>query len=190
MLGIATIVFFAVNLAPGDPTLYFLSPGMNQEVVDQMRTNFGLDQPVHVRYVRWLGAMLTGDFGYSFSHSRPVLDVLMDFVPNTLILSAAALSVAFLFGVVIGTIQAVRQYSLLDSAMSVVLLFFYSMPSFWLALMLILTLSLGARNVWELPIWFPASGMVGNDYDFLPFWGRVWDRVSHLVLRRSRWRSS
>jgi len=182
VLGIATIVFFTVSLAPGDPTLYFLSPGMTQEVVEQMRSNFGLDQPVHIRYVRWLGAMLTGDFGYSFSHARPVLDVLLDFLPNTLLLSASALLVAFLFGVVVGTVQAVRQYSALDSGMSVLLLFFYSMPSFWLALMLILTFSLFARNVWELPIWFPASGMTSTDYEFLSFAGRMWDRVMHLVL--------
>jgi peptide/nickel transport system permease protein len=87
LLGIATIVFFAVNLAPGDPTTYFLSPGMTQEVIQQMRANFGLDQPVYIRYVKWLGAMFSGDFGYSFSHSRPVVNVLMDFLPNTLILS-------------------------------------------------------------------------------------------------------
>ena len=182
VLGIATIVFFAVNLAPGDPTLYFLSPGMTQDVIEQMRVNFGLDQPVHVRYLRWLGAMLTGDFGHSISHSRPVLEVLVDFLPNTLILSACALFVAFFFGIIIGTIQAVRQYSVMDSAMSVVLLFFYSMPSFWLALMLILTLSLFARNVWDLPIWFPASGIVSVDYDFLTLGEKVRDRVMHLVL--------
>ena len=76
VIGVATIVFFAVNLAPGDPTARFLSPGMSQEVIEQMRRNFGLDQPLGVRYFRWLSAMLTGDFGYSFSHSRPVLDVL------------------------------------------------------------------------------------------------------------------
>ena len=182
VLGIATIVFFAVNLAPGDPTLDFLAPGMTQDVIEQMRVNFGLDQPVHVRYLRWLGAMLTGDFGYSISHSRPVLEVLMDFLPNTLVLSACALFVAFLFGIIIGTIQAVRQYSVMDSSMSVVLLFFYSMPSFWLALMLILTLSLFARNVWDLPIWFPASGIVSVDYDFLTLSEKVRDRVMHLVL--------
>ena len=95
VVGIATIVFFAVNLAPGDPTARFISPGMSQDVIDQMRSNFGLDEPVHIRYVRWLGAMVTGDFGYSFSHSRPVVDVLAEFVPNTLILSAAALLVAY-----------------------------------------------------------------------------------------------
>ena len=182
ILGIATIVFFAVNLAPGDPTLYFLTPGMTQEVVEQMRANFGLDQPVYVRYVKWLGAMLTGDFGFSFSHSRPVLDVLADFLPNTLILSACALAVAFLFGIVLGTLQAIRQYSFRDSALSVVLLFFYSMPSFWLALMLILTFSLFARNVWEWPIWFPASGMTSTDYEFLSFGAQVRDRLAHLVL--------
>jgi peptide/nickel transport system permease protein len=182
VIGIATIVFFAVNLAPGDPTARFLSPGMSQAVIDQMRTNFGLDEPVHVRYVKWVGAMLTGDFGYSFSHSRPVLDVLSDFLPNTLVLSAAALLVAFVLGILLGTVQAVRQYSKLDSGLSVVLLFFYSMPSFWLALMLILTMSLFARNVWELPIWFPASGMVSTEYDFLSFGGQLRDRFMHLVL--------
>jgi peptide/nickel transport system permease protein len=182
VLGIATIVFFAVNLAPGDPTLYYLAPGMSQEVIEQMRENFGLDAPVHVRYVRWLGAMLTGDFGYSMSHARPVLDVLAEFLPNTLLLSACALGVAFLFGIVLGTLQAIRQYSLRDSALSVVMLFFYSMPSFWLALMLILTLSLFARNVWEWPIWFPASGMTSVDYEFLSFGGQVRDRIMHLVL--------
>jgi peptide/nickel transport system permease protein len=182
VLGIATIVFFAVNLAPGDPTLYYIAPGMTQEVIEQTRVNLGLDDPVHVRYVKWLGAMLTGDFGYSFSHARPVIDVLQEFLPNTLVLSGCALVVAFLLGIVIGTAQAVRQYSVFDSATSVVLLFFYSMPSFWLALMLILTLSLFARNVWEWPIWFPASGMVGTDYAFLSLAGRIRDRLSHLVL--------
>jgi peptide/nickel transport system permease protein len=182
VLGIATIVFFAVNLAPGDPTLYMLSPGMNQEVVEQMRTNFGLDEPVYVRYVKWVGAMLTGDFGFSWTHSRPVVDVLMSVLPNTLVLSACALAVAFFFGILIGTVQAVRQYSLMDSAMSVVLLFFYSMPSFWLALMLVLTMSLFARNVWDWPIWFPASGMTSTDYDFLSRTAQLRDRIAHLVL--------
>src|SRR5690606_25524105 len=101
-----------VNLAPGDPALYYITPGMTQEVIEQTRENFGLDDPLGVRYVRWMGAMLTGDFGYSYSHSRPVLSVLANFLPNTLLLSACALAVAFLFGIVLGTLQAVRQHSL------------------------------------------------------------------------------
>jgi len=182
VFGIATIIFFVVNLAPGDPTLYMLSPGMTQDVVEKMRANFGLDQPVYIRYVKWVGAMLTGDFGYSWTHSRPVTGVLMELLPNTLLLSSLALLVAFVVGIVIGTVQAVRQYSLVDSSMSVILLFFYSMPSFWLALMLVLTLSVFARNVWEWPIWFPASGMVGNDYDFLSFGAQLKDRALHLFM--------
>ncbi len=182
VLGIATIVFFLVNLAPGDPTMYVLSPGMTPEVVEQMRANYGLDEPVHIRYVKWMGAALTGDFGTSHMHNRPVLDVLLTFLPNTLLLSACALGLAFLVGIVGGTMQAVRQYSLMDQGMSVVMLFFYSMPSFWLALMLILTFSLFARNVWHWPIWFPASGMTSVDYEFLTLGGKLRDRVMHLVL--------
>src|SRR5690606_28355504 len=125
-----TIVFFVVNLAPGDPTLYLLAPGMDADVIEQMRVNYGLDRPVYIRYVKWVGSMLTGDFGYSFTYRRPVAEVLMEFLPNTLLLTGCALAVAFAAGVVLGTIQAVRQYSALDSGLSVVLLFFYSMPSF------------------------------------------------------------
>ena len=182
VLGIATIVFFLVNLAPGDPALYVLSPGMSTEVVEQMRANYGLDQPVHVRYVKWMGAALTGDFGTSHTHNRPVLDVLLTFLPATLMLSGLALALAFLVGVVLGTLQAVRQYSVMDQGMSVVMLFFYSMPSFWLALMLILIFSLFARNLWHWPIWFPASGMTSVDYEFLSVAGKLQDRLMHLVL--------
>ena len=182
VLGIATIVFFVVNLAPGDPTLYLIAPGMSSEVIEQMRINYGLDLPLHVRYVKWVGAMLTGDFGYSFSYNRPVTEVLWAFLPNTLILSACALGLAFFVGIVLGTIQAVRQYSALDSSLSVVLLFFYSMPSFWLALMLILMFSLMARNVWEWPLWFPASGMTSTGYEFLGPGEKLLDRVRHLTL--------
>ncbi|MBW3534488.1 MAG: ABC transporter permease [Gemmatimonadetes bacterium] len=182
VLGIATIIFFVVNLAPGDPTQLLLSPGMRPEVLEQMRANFGLDQPIHVRYLKWVGALLTGDFGYSFSHSRPVLSVIGDMLPNTLLLSGLALLVSFAVGMLLGIVQAVRQHSATDSVLSVVALFFYSMPSFWLALMLILTFSLYARNVWGWPIYFPASGRVSVEYAFLPPLEQLRDRVMHLVL--------
>jgi peptide/nickel transport system permease protein len=141
VLGIVTIIFFVVHAARGDPTTTLIRPGLTPEVAAQMRANYGLDEPIPIRYAKWLGSMLTGDFGQSSSHGRPTLDVVMEVLPNTLLLSACALFVAFLFGVVLGTIQAVRQYSALDSTLSVVLLFFYSMPSFWLAMMLSLSLS-------------------------------------------------
>src|SRR5688572_30828080 len=113
-----------------------ISPEMSPQVIAQMRANFGLDDPLPVRYVKYMGALLQGDLGYSFSHRRPVLQVIGDILPNTLLLSTAALAASFLIGVLIGIVQSVRQYSLADQALSVIALFFYSMPSFWLALML------------------------------------------------------
>jgi len=175
VLGIATIVFVLIHLAPGDPVTVFAGPRTSPEVREQLIRSFGLDQPLYVQYFRWLGALLTGDFGFSFSQSRPVLDAILGFLPNTILLSVSALTVAFVFGIVLGTVQAVRQYSLLDSGLSVVLLFFYSMPSFWLALMLMLTLGMMLG-------WLPVSGPFGSEYEFLSFSGRLVDRARHLVL--------
>jgi peptide/nickel transport system permease protein len=181
LLGIATLIFFVLNLAPGDPTAFYFNPSIPPEVIEQLRRNLGLDQPVHVRYVKWLGAFLTGDFGYSFTQSRPVWRVVMDALPNTLVLTGVALVLVFLIGIAIGVYQAVRQYSIGDSVLSVVSLFFYSMPSFWLALMLMLIFALKAHE-WGWPIAFPPTGITSVDYDFLGFGGKVRDRLMHLAL--------
>ena len=182
VLGIATIVFFLLSLAPGDAASFFVSPNITPEVLDQIRRNMGLDQPVHIRYVRWMSSMLRGDFGVSFTRNQPVLDIVTEILPNTLLLSLCAVVLAFSGGILIGVFQAVRQNRLADSSLSVVGLFFYSMPSFWLALMLILVFSLGARNLWEWPIWFPASGMTSVDYPFMSPVEQARDRLMHLVL--------
>ena len=182
VLGVATIVFFVVHLAPGDPASLYIAPGVSPEAVEQVRQNMGLDRPVYERYVRWMGAMLQGDFGVSFSRNQPVRDVIVQILPNTLLLSFSALILAFGAGILIGVVQAVRQNSFTDGALSVGSLFFYSMPSFWLALMLILVFSLYARNVWGWPIWFPASGMVSVDHYAMGAWEQVLDRARHLVL--------
>ncbi len=171
-----------MSAAPGDMVDIMIRPGMTAEVAEQLRANHGLGQPIVVRYVRWMVDTLRGDFGYSVLHGRPVLDIIRSHLPRTLILSLTALAVAFFSGIVLGTIQAIRQYSWLDSGLSVVLLFFYSMPSFWLAYMLILTFSLFARNVWEWPMWFPAAGMLGTDHEGLSFVARVADRMRFMVL--------
>ena len=183
VLGIATIVFFVVNLAPGDPALRYMNPNLSPEALEQIRVNMGLDQPVHVRYVKWMTALARGDLGYSFTRNRPVLDIIKEILPNTLLLSVTAIGIAFVVGILLGIIQAVRQYSILDSATSVLSLFFYSMPSFWLALMMVLTFSLFARNVWDWPIWFPASDIQDvARYPFMTPWEKVQDRLWHLAL--------
>ena len=182
LLGVATIVFFLLSLAPGDPTAVYFGPGVSPEVLEQVRKNLGLDDPLLIRYGRWLAAFLTGDFGYSLVADMPVRARLASAVPNTLVLASGALVLAFIAGLVMGVVQAVRRNSFLDGALSAVALFFYSMPSFWLAIMLILVFSVGAGSLWGWPFHLPASGMTGPQYDLLDPMGRLGDRLRHLIL--------
>lgn len=181
LIGIATLIFFVLNLAPGDPTAFYFSPNMPPAIMEQLRQNLGLDAPVHVRYVKWLVAFAQGDFGYSFAQSRPVIDILKEVIPNTLMLCAGAIVLVFVIGIILGMLQAVRQHSLFDSSSSVIALFFYSMPSFWLALMLMLVFSLKAYQ-WGWPIALPPTGITSVDYEFLSTSGRIIDRIKHLIL--------
>ncbi len=181
LLGIATLIFFVLNLAPGDPTAFYFSPNMPPAVMEQLRQNLGLDQPVHIRYFKWLTAFAQGDFGYSFAQSRPVLDILKEAIPNTLMLCAGAIVLVFAIGMLLGMLQAVRQHSFFDSSSSVIALFFYSMPSFWLALMLMLLFSLKAHQ-WGWPIALPPTGITSVDYEYLTTGGKIMDRVRHLIL--------
>jgi peptide/nickel transport system permease protein len=181
LIGIATIIFFVLRLAPGDPTTFYFNPNIPPDVIEQLRRNLGLDQPLHIQYVRWVTSFFSGDFGYSFAQSRPVRDILLEALPNTLMLTGSALVLVFVIGILIGVLQAVRQYSVFDSASSVISLFFYSMPSFWLALMLMLVFSLKAHQ-WGWPIALPPTGITSVDYEFMSAGEKVWDRISHLIL--------
>jgi peptide/nickel transport system permease protein len=181
LLGIATLIFFVLNLAPGDPTALYFNPNIPPEVIEQLRRNLGLDQPLHIQYIRWLSSFLTGDFGYSIAQGRPVADIVWEALPNTLILTGAALVLVFIAGIAIGVFQAMRQHSFSDGALSVIALFFYSMPSFWLALMLMLLFALKAHQ-WGWPIALPATGITSVDYEFLSTGGKIADRLIHLVL--------
>jgi peptide/nickel transport system permease protein len=181
LLGIATIIFFVLNLAPGDPTTFYFNPNVPPEIIEQLRRNLGLDQPLYIQYFKWLTSFFRGDFGYSLAQSRPVADVVFEALPNTLMLTGTALVLVFLIGMFIGVLQAVRQYSIFDSTSSVVSLFFYSMPSFWLALMLVLIFSLKAHT-WGWPIALPATGITSVDYEFMGTGEKIMDRISHLIL--------
>jgi len=174
-----TLSFFLLQLAPGDPTAAYFNPNVPPEVIEAMRRNLGLDEPLHVQYVKWLGAFLTGDFGYSFSQSRPVAAAIGDALPNTLVLSGVSLAVIFLLGCAVGVVQAVRQYSMLDEGLTFAALFIYSMPGFWLALMLVLLVSAPwMPDALRLPI----SGMTSIGHGAMGPWEQLVDRARHLVL--------
>jgi peptide/nickel transport system permease protein len=181
LIGVATVIFIVLRLAPGDPTTFYFNPNIPPDVIEQLRRNLGLDQPLHIQYFRWLTSFLRGDFGYSFAQSRPVADVIFEAMPNTLLLTGTALILVFVIGILIGVVQAVRQYSIFDTTSSVVSLFFYSMPSFWLALMLMLVFSLKAYE-WGWPIALPATGITSIDYEFMGLGERIRDRISHMIL--------
>ncbi|HEU0013335.1 MAG TPA: ABC transporter permease [Longimicrobium sp.] len=181
LLGILTLIFFVVHLAPGDPATRFVGPNVPPEVVEQIRRNLGLDRPLHEQYVKWLWSFVRGDFGFSFTAGQPIVNLLPGILWNTVQLTLVSMVMIFAIGMLIGIVQAVRQYSLADNVLTFVALFFYSMPSFWFALMLVLVLSLKAgQNGW--PIQFPASGMMSVDYEYLPLGGKIVDRLRHLAL--------
>jgi peptide/nickel transport system permease protein len=181
LLGVATIVFLVLSLAPGDPSAVYFGPGMSPETLERIRRDMGLDDPFLVQYLRWLFSFVRGDFGYSFASNMPVSRRILAALPNTLVLASVSLLLAFLAGILMGVVQAVRQYSLLDTTLSGGALFFYSMPSFWLAIMLILVFSVNASE-WGWPLVLPVSGVVGTDHDLLGPLGQLRDRLMHLVL--------
>ena len=177
--GIATATFFMMRLAPGDPLDMYLEPQrqrrVDPEVIELLRRKYGLDQPIHVQYVRWMGNVLHGDFGESFRHRRPVSHLLAETIPYTLQLTVLAVLFDALIGITFGIISAVKQYSLLDKVVTLGSLIIYAVPGFWLALMLVLVFSVHLG-------WFPTSQTRSMDYEFLSLWGKIVDRLWHLVL--------
>lgn len=159
LLGISLLVFTIIHLAPGDPTAFFMSEkDFSPEQQARLREKFGLDKPLPVQYMMWLGKAIQGDFGRSFSFGKPVSDLIGDRLPATVQLQAAALFFALLFSIPIGIVSAVKQYSIFDNIASLTAFFGISMPAFWFALMLqlLFTLQLG---------WLPSSTM-GTDVAF------------------------
>jgi peptide/nickel transport system permease protein len=181
ILGILTLIFFNMHLAPGDPTSRYFDPNVSPEVIEQMRHNLGLDQPVYIQYFKWMKAFLTGDFGYSFGQLRPISQILPPVMWNTLQLTLVSTVIIFVIGMLIGIFQAVRQYRASDNVLTFVALFFYSMPGFWFALMLILLFSFKA-NQWGWPLQFPASQMTSVSHEFMGPVEKLVDRFMHLLL--------
>ncbi len=177
LLGIVTVTFFITRLAPGDPMDIYLESQrqIDPEVIELIRKKHGLDQPIYVQYVKWVANVARGDFGESFRYRRPVSHLLAEAIPYTLQLTILALVLDALLGISLGIISAVKQYSALDKAVTLGSLIIYAIPGFWLALMLVLVFSVNLG-------WFPTSQTRSMDYDFLSSWGKLLDRLWHLVL--------
>ncbi|HEX5436289.1 MAG TPA: ABC transporter permease [Gemmatimonadaceae bacterium] len=173
---VATLSFLLLHLAPGDPFTTLQNPNITETVRQRWRAAYGLDRPLPEQYLRYLGTVARGQLGYSYSLHEPVLNALATALPNTLVLMAAALAASFALGILLGLVQARHRGSALDHGIGTLSLFFYSMPDFWLAIMMLL-----AFAYW-LPI-FPVTGMFDPVmHAMYGFWGRMADRAWHLVL--------
>ena len=152
LIGISIIVFIIMALIPGDPATAILGSFATPENVEKLNRDLGLDKPMIQRYFIWLGNMLQGDFGRSFSLNKDVLDEILERFGATLILAGVSFVLCSVLGVVAGALSASRQFAITDKLITLSVLIGISIPSFFLGMMMILFFSVQLR-------WFPVSGM-------------------------------
>lgn len=152
LLGVTFIVFFIMNLTPGDPAAIILGDQASAEALAAKRIELGLDKPLIVRYFTYIWDMLHGDLGLSYKNQLSVWDQVIDKFPNTAILAIAGILVALVIGIPVGIISAKKQYTVLDNTSMILSLVGVSMPNFWLGLLLSLLFALKLG-------WLPSQGM-------------------------------
>lgn len=149
LIGITIIAFAILSLAPGDPIAALIAPeqraAMTREQLASMRRELGLDGPVHERYVRWLGGVLAGDFGYSIKSGRSIVDELAPRIGPTLLLMGGSIVFAIIVGIPLGVLSAVRQYGRIDYVITTFTMIMISTPTFLLGLVLIYTLGVSLK---------------------------------------------
>jgi len=178
IVGVSTLLFLAVDLMPGDITD---DPSLSDQARSAIRAQYRLDEPLPVRFTTWMSNASRLDFGTSYASGRSVRGEIAARLGPTLLLSGSALILAFGIGIGVGAFQARHRDGPLDHVLSGVTLFLFSMPSFWLGLVLMWTLALMAQQAgW--PIAFPISGMTSVDYAQMSPVGRLADVLHHLAL--------
>lgn len=170
LLGVTILNFGIINLAPGNPAEMFISPSISEADVALKEEQLGLNDPLYVQYVRWLGNVFQGDFGYSFANYEPVAAMVIERVGPTLLLMGSSLVLAYLIAIPIGILSAVKQYSWIDYLTTGSSFLGISVPNFFLGLGLIYLFSVQLG-------FFPTGGMntLGMEGNFL-------DTLKHLVL--------
>ena len=198
LLGITLVCFVIINLAPGSPIQQKLAEmrfggamagagmgglggdrgdqGVTEEVIAALKRQYGFDKPLLVRYGIWLKNIATLNFGDSFVYEEPVIDVILARLPISLQFGLTSLILTYIVCVTLGVIKALQDGSAFDVSSTVVLFVLYSVPPLMLGILLIVFVA-GAENSW-----FPTGGIVSDNYDDIPFWGQVADRLRHFIL--------
>jgi len=186
-LGATLLAFVISQLVPGDfLTTKALEPNVRPETIERLRAQFGLDQPVMVQYVRWMGNILRGDLGLCFSSNQPVMNVIRRPIQNSLYLVMFATVLLWLMAIPLGVFSAVRQYSIGDQVVSTVSYFGLAIPNFFFAQVLILSIFLvrgfTRDNFGYTSLLFPVAGMTSNGWEQFSRPQQFWDIAYHMIV--------
>ncbi len=154
---VSIIAFFLMQLSPGDPATFFVSPDAPPQELERMRERLGVDQPIMVQFGRWITGVVQGDLGMSFYQRRPVTQAYFAALPVTLMLAGAGLAVALVLAIPIGIISALKQNTLIDKIATLFIFTGISLPNFWFGMMLILLFAVTLG-------WLPAQGFSRIDF--------------------------
>ena len=177
ILGITIITFVVIHLAPGTPTdiQTQMNPKVSAEARERLKRIYGLDKPLYRQYWDWLRRLVRMDFGSSFTDGRPVIGKIADSLPITIIINVMSLLLIFLVAIPIGVLSAAKQYSLFDKFTTVFVFIGFSVPTFWLALLLMILFGVRLN-------WLPISGIKSLYLANPTFWNRLLDYGRHLLL--------
>jgi peptide/nickel transport system permease protein len=177
LFGITLITFVIIHITPGGPTI--LQTQMNTKVspdsVARLKALYDLDKPLHIQYIKWLKRFIKLDFGESFVDNSPVIKKIIERLPATLTLNILSLFFIFLIAIPIGIFSAVKQDSFYDKTFTTISFIGFSIPTFWLALLLMLLFGVYLQIL-------PISGMRSPNAENFPFLLNLWDRIKHLIL--------
>ena len=180
LLGITFVSFLVIHLAPGDPVQSLAGGDMTMthdpKQYRQLVELYGLDKPLHVQYWNWLNRLARLDFGRSFGpNARPVLSMIAERLPITLLLNIVEMLIIVAAAVPIGALSATRQYSAFDKVTTVFVFIGFATPDFWLALLLMILFGVQLG-------WLPISGLRSMNWEYLSFWQQQADFLSHVTL--------
>ncbi len=171
-----TFTFFIIHLAPGDPTTRFMDPSMDPALKEKIAERFGLNDPLHLQYFLWLKQVIFHfDFGNSFNSGRLASVIVFDALIPTILVTGLSLLFGLILGVLGGIFSAINHGNRVDKIITSVMLFFFSMPAFWLGMMLLGLFSIKLD-------WLPSSQLTSIFHDQLNIFGRISDYAKHLIL--------